>query len=76
MRASLAVLRGMPWRGVGWPCWETCWSWGRSGRREHAGLAADVADAADLLYACGPLMRHLFEAMPESKAGCAGGRFG
>ena len=43
---------------------------GDFGPAEHAGLAADVAEAADLLYACGPLMRHLFEAVPAS---CSGG---
>ncbi len=38
---------------------------GDRGEGEHRGLAADVAAAADLLYACGPLSRHLFDAVPE-----------
>ncbi len=38
---------------------------GDRGRGEHRGLATDVAAAADLLYACGPLTRHLFDAVPE-----------
>ena len=42
---------------------------GAFGPAEHAGLAADVALSADLLYACGPLMRHLFEAVPAHQRG-------
>ena len=38
---------------------------GDRGPGEHRGLATDVAAAADLLYACGPLARHLFDAVPE-----------
>jgi UDP-N-acetylmuramoyl-tripeptide--D-alanyl-D-alanine ligase len=37
---------------------------GEEGPSEHAGLAPDVADVADLLFACGPLMRHLYDAVP------------
>ena len=45
---------------------------GDRGPGEHRGLAADVAAAADLLYACGPLARHLFDAVPEGlRAGYA-----
>ena len=36
---------------------------------EHEALAPDVAAAADLLYACGPLTRHLFAALPERQRG-------
>ena len=35
----------------------------------HADLAADVAAAADLVHCCGPLMRHLFDALPAAKRG-------
>jgi UDP-N-acetylmuramoyl-tripeptide--D-alanyl-D-alanine ligase len=35
----------------------------------HAELAPDVAATADLVYACGPLMRHLFEALPQARRG-------
>ena len=38
---------------------------GEQGPALHAGLAGDVVAAADLLFTCGPLMRHLFEAVPE-----------
>jgi UDP-N-acetylmuramoyl-tripeptide--D-alanyl-D-alanine ligase len=35
----------------------------------HAGLAADVAATADLVFCCGPLMAGLFAALPEAKRG-------
>lgn len=35
----------------------------------HAGLAPDVAAAADLVFACGPLMGHLFAALPPERRG-------
>jgi UDP-N-acetylmuramoyl-tripeptide--D-alanyl-D-alanine ligase len=38
--------------------------WGEAGPPAHAGLAPDVADVADLLFACGPLMRNLYDAVP------------
>jgi UDP-N-acetylmuramoyl-tripeptide--D-alanyl-D-alanine ligase len=37
---------------------------GEAGPAEHAGLAPDVASAADLLFTCGPLMRDLHDAVP------------
>jgi len=39
---------------------------GDRGPGEHRGLAADVVASADLLYACGPLTRHLFDAVPAA----------
>jgi UDP-N-acetylmuramyl pentapeptide synthase len=33
---------------------------------EHEGLAPDVAAHADLLFACGPEMRRLFDAVPAA----------
>jgi UDP-N-acetylmuramoyl-tripeptide--D-alanyl-D-alanine ligase len=39
---------------------------GEEGPAEHAGLAESLTNSADLLFACGPLMRHLFDAMPAS----------
>jgi UDP-N-acetylmuramoyl-tripeptide--D-alanyl-D-alanine ligase len=42
---------------------------GPGGPAMHAELAPDVAATADLVYACGPLMRHLFEALPQGKRG-------
>ena len=35
----------------------------------HAALATDAASAADLVYACGPLMGHLFAALPAGSQG-------
>ena len=36
---------------------------------EHAGLAPDVEASADLLFACGPQMRHLYAAVPPAHRG-------
>jgi UDP-N-acetylmuramoyl-tripeptide--D-alanyl-D-alanine ligase len=38
---------------------------GEEGPAEHFALAQAVTEAADLLFACGPLMRELCEAVPE-----------
>ena len=35
----------------------------------HAELAADVAAAADLVFCCGPMMRHLYDSLPAAKQG-------
>ncbi len=40
---------------------------------EHAGLASDVAQSADLLYACGPLSRLLFDRVPPRQRGAHAG---
>jgi UDP-N-acetylmuramoyl-tripeptide--D-alanyl-D-alanine ligase len=42
---------------------------GEFGSAMHAGLAPDVAAAADLAFCCGPLMQHLFDALPEACRG-------
>jgi UDP-N-acetylmuramoyl-tripeptide--D-alanyl-D-alanine ligase len=42
---------------------------GDEGPSEHAALAQAVVNAADRLFTCGPLMRHLFDAVPESLRG-------
>ncbi len=42
---------------------------GEAGPAEHAALAAAVARSADLLFACGPLMRHLYDAVPPALRG-------
>jgi UDP-N-acetylmuramoyl-tripeptide--D-alanyl-D-alanine ligase len=36
---------------------------------EHAGLANAVSESADMLYACGPWMKHLFDAIPLQHRG-------
>lgn len=40
---------------------------GDEGPAEHADLAPDVTAHVDALFACGPLMRHLFDAVPADK---------
>jgi UDP-N-acetylmuramoyl-tripeptide--D-alanyl-D-alanine ligase len=42
---------------------------GADGAAEHLGLVNDVAQTVDLLFACGPLTRHLYEALPAAKQG-------
>jgi UDP-N-acetylmuramoyl-tripeptide--D-alanyl-D-alanine ligase len=42
---------------------------GEAGPALHAELAPDVAAAADLVFCCGPQMRHLFEALPAAQRG-------
>ncbi len=42
---------------------------GEAGAAEHAGLAEAVTRNADVLFACGPLMRHLFEAVAPDRRG-------
>jgi len=42
---------------------------GAEGPEEHRALAAAVDAGADLLFACGPLMRHLHDAIPAAKRG-------
>jgi UDP-N-acetylmuramoyl-tripeptide--D-alanyl-D-alanine ligase len=42
---------------------------GEAGPAEHAALAADAVRSADLVFTCGPLMRHLFDAMPAHVRG-------
>ena len=64
MRAALAVLRLQPARrrvAVLGDMLEL----GDEGPAEHLALADAVTEAADLLFACGPLMRRLYGAVPE-----------
>jgi len=66
MRAALSVLALQPARrriAVLGDMLEL----GEAGPEEHAALAPDVTAAADLVFACGPLMRHLFDAIPAHK---------
>ncbi len=39
---------------------------GDTGPAEHAGLAPDIAAVADLVFACGPLTRLAFDALPQA----------
>ncbi|MDJ0387408.1 UDP-N-acetylmuramoyl-tripeptide--D-alanyl-D-alanine ligase [Roseomonas sp. E05] len=42
---------------------------GTYGPALHAGLLPDVLAAADLVFCCGPLMRALYDALPEDRRG-------
>jgi UDP-N-acetylmuramoyl-tripeptide--D-alanyl-D-alanine ligase len=68
IRAALAVLAAQPAQrrlaALG-----DMLELGEGGPAMHAALAAEVAASADLVYACGPLMRHLFDALPEAFRG-------
>ena len=67
MRAALAVLRLQPARrrvAVLGDMLEL----GDDGPAEHRALADRCRAAADLLFACGPLMRHLFDARAANDA--------
>jgi UDP-N-acetylmuramoyl-tripeptide--D-alanyl-D-alanine ligase len=68
MRAALDVLRLQPARrriAVLGDMLEL----GTAGPSEHTALAEAVAQSADLLFACGPLMRNLFGAVPANLRG-------
>jgi UDP-N-acetylmuramoyl-tripeptide--D-alanyl-D-alanine ligase len=68
MRAALDVLRLQPAKrhiAVLGDMLEL----GDEGPAEHAGLAAAVVGSVDCLFTCGPLMRNLFDAVPESLRG-------
>ena len=42
---------------------------GAFSEREHVGLAADVSRVADLVFACGPAMRAMFDMLPPDRQG-------
>jgi UDP-N-acetylmuramoyl-tripeptide--D-alanyl-D-alanine ligase len=68
MRAALALLRLLPARrriAVLGQMGEL----GDFARDEHAGLAPHVGASADLVFACGPMMRHALEALPPRQVG-------
>jgi UDP-N-acetylmuramoyl-tripeptide--D-alanyl-D-alanine ligase len=67
VRAALGVLAALPGRRVA--VLGDMLELGAFGPAEHAGLAKDVASNADLLYACGPLMRHLYDSVPDRRRG-------
>ena len=68
MRAALDVLRLQPARrriAVFGDMLEL----GADGSAEHAGLAEAVIGSVDCLFTCGPLMRTLFDVIPEAMRG-------
>jgi len=68
MRAALALLKLLPAR-------RRVAVLGQMGELgdfavdEHAGLAPHIAESADLVFACGPLMRHALDALPAARIG-------
>ncbi len=42
---------------------------GDHARAEHEGLADAVLASADVVHCCGPMMRHLFDALPSDRQG-------
>jgi UDP-N-acetylmuramoyl-tripeptide--D-alanyl-D-alanine ligase len=67
VRAALEVLRLQPGRHVA--VLGDMLELGGDARDEHEELAAEVAGAADILFACGPMMGFLFDRMPAAKQG-------
>ena len=68
VRAALALLRDLPAKrriAVLGDMLEL----GSFAETEHAGLADDVQDCADLLFTCGPLARAVFDQAPPSLRG-------
>ena len=68
IRAALAVLKLQPARrrvAVLGDMLEL----GDHSRDEHESLAASVADSVDVLYACGPWMKFLYDGVAEDKRG-------
>lgn len=67
VRAALSVLRLQPGRHVA--ILGDMLELGDAAREEHEGLAGDVDDAADVLFACGKMMGFLFDRLPQAKQG-------
>jgi UDP-N-acetylmuramoyl-tripeptide--D-alanyl-D-alanine ligase len=67
VRAALEVLRLQPGRHVA--VLGDMLELGDDARDEHEALAAEVDDAADVLFACGQMMGYLFNRMPAAKQG-------
>jgi UDP-N-acetylmuramoyl-tripeptide--D-alanyl-D-alanine ligase len=67
LRAALAVLRLQPGRHVA--VLGDMLELGEDAEMEHEGLAPEVAQAADILFACGPMMRLLFNRLAAAQQG-------
>jgi len=67
VRAAFGVLAALPGRRVA--VLGDMLELGEFGPAEHAGLAGDMTASADLLYACGPLMQHLYDRVPDRYRG-------
>jgi len=67
VRAAFGVLAALPGRRVA--ILGDMLELGDFGPAEHAGLADDMTASADVLYACGPLMQHLYDRVPPQYRG-------
>ena len=67
MRAAFDVLALLPGRRVA--VLGDMLELGEHAEDEHAALADPLAEVADLVFACGPHMRALFDALPAAKRG-------
>jgi UDP-N-acetylmuramoyl-tripeptide--D-alanyl-D-alanine ligase len=67
VRAALEVLRLQPGRHVA--VLGDMLELGEDAQREHEDLAQAVEAAADILFACGPMMRFLFNRLPAAMQG-------
>ena len=76
MRAALATLATVPRAQIsvaGSRCSAICWNSGRDGPALHRDLFDAVDDAGtDVLFACGPLMKGLYDAAPAAMKGGMG----
>jgi UDP-N-acetylmuramoyl-tripeptide--D-alanyl-D-alanine ligase len=69
-RAALALLGALPVAGRRIAVLGDMLELGANGPRLHADLAADVdKNRVDLIFAAGPLMKHLFDELPETAKG-------
>jgi UDP-N-acetylmuramoyl-tripeptide--D-alanyl-D-alanine ligase len=68
VRAALAVL-GLQDAGRRIAVLGDMLELGDEGPAEHLSLAPDIAAQVDTLFTCGPLMKLLFDAVPEAKRG-------
>jgi len=69
-RAALALVGALPAAGRRIAVLGDMLELGARGPELHAGLAADVAkNHIDLVFAAGPLMKHLFDAVPDTLKG-------
>ncbi len=69
-RAALALLGALPVAGRRIAVLGDMLELGVDAAQLHAGLAADVdKNRVDLVFAAGPLMKHLFDALPEPAKG-------
>ncbi len=79
MRAALAVLGAAPVAPGGRriAVLGDMLELGQQSRALHEELAAPIeANGVDLVFAAGPLMKALFDALPASKSGALGPRVG